>query len=85
MLMIRVNVTLQTSKSTFVYGEIIKMHAIHECNHRRTRRGAGRAAAPHGLKKFRVNSVFKASASCSKTLNEKKYFNTVKYFRAKLL
>jgi len=40
------------------------------------------------LKIFRANSVFRASASCSKTLNDKKYFNTVKnpmatlFFRA---
>ena len=36
--------------------------------HRRTRR----------LKMFRANSVFSASASCSKILNDKKYLNTVK-------
>jgi len=33
MLMIRVNVPLQISNSTFVYGEIIKMHIMHECNY----------------------------------------------------
>jgi len=27
---------------------------------------------------FRANSVFRASASCSKILNDKKYLNTVK-------
>jgi len=37
---------------------------------------------PHGLKIFRANSVFSASASCSKILSDKKYLNTVKIFRA---
>jgi len=46
-------------------------------------RGRG-AAAPTGLKIFRANSVFSASASCSKILNDKKYFNTVKSFRSTL-
>ena len=36
--------------------------------------GSGRAADPPGLKIFRANSVFRASASCSKTLNDKKIF-----------
>jgi len=44
-------------------------------NHRRTRRGVG-------LKNFRANSVFRASASWPKILNDKKYLNTVKIFRA---
>jgi len=35
-------------------------------------RGVGSAAAP-GLKNFRANSVFRASASCSKILDDKKY------------
>jgi len=29
------------------------------------------------VKKFRANSVFRASASCSKILKDKEYFNTV--------
>jgi len=38
----------------------------------------GGAAAPPGLKNFRTNPVFRARASCSKILNDKKYiFNTV--------
>jgi len=37
-----------------------------------------------GLKNFRANSVFRASASYSKFLNNKKYFKTVKNFRATL-
>ena len=40
--------------------------------HRRTRRGVGGAAAFPDLKIFRANSVFRASASCSKILNDKK-------------
>jgi len=36
------------------------------------------------LKGFRTYSVFRASASCSKFLNDKKYFNPVKIFRATL-
>jgi len=44
--------------------------------------GEGRAAGPTGLKNVRANSVFRASASCSKFLKDKKYFNTVKNFRA---
>jgi len=36
------------------------------------------------LKNVRANSVFRTSASCSKKLNDKKYFNTVKNFRATL-
>ena len=42
-------------------------------DHRRTSRGGGR---PPGLK------IFRASASCSKILNVKSIFNTVKNFRA---
>jgi len=34
------------------------------------------------LKNFRAHSVFRASASCSKILNVKSIFNTVKIFRA---
>jgi len=34
--------------------------------------GSRGAAAPPGLKNFRANSVFRASASCSKILNDKK-------------
>jgi len=48
-------------------------------------RGGGRGAASIPvLKYFRANSVFRASASCSKILNGKKYciFNTVEYYRA---
>ena len=50
-------------------------------------RGGG-AAAPPGLKNFRANSVFRATASCSKILNNKRYtINTVNsghhlFFRA---
>ena len=33
------------------------------------------------LEKFRANSVFRASLSCSKILKDKKYFNTVENFR----
>jgi len=44
--------------------------------------GSGGAAAPR-LEKFRANnSVFRASSTCSKILKDKKYFNTVKIFRA---
>jgi len=43
---------------------------------------AGWGLPPPGLKNFRANSVFRASASCSKFLNDKKYFNPVKNFRA---
>ena len=53
-------------------------------NHRRTRRGVGGGGCPPGLKIFRANSVFRASASCSKILNDNKYFNTVKNSRATL-
>jgi len=53
--------------------------------HRRTRRGVGKGARPPSLKIFRANSVFRASVSCSKILNDKKYiFNTVKNSRATL-
>jgi len=48
-------------------------------------RVGGAAAPPPGLKNFRANSVFRASASCSNILNDKKYmFNTVKNSRATL-
>jgi len=50
--------------------------------HRRTRQVAGKGLSHPGLKIFRVNSVFRTSASCSKFLNDKKYFNPVKNFRA---
>jgi len=33
MSIVRVNVPLQTSRGIFVYGEIIKMHTIHESNY----------------------------------------------------
>jgi len=36
------------------------------------------------LKIFRANSVFRASTNCSKFLNNKKYFKTVKNFTATL-
>jgi len=36
------------------------------------------------LKIFRANSVFRASVSCSKILDDKIYFNTVKNSRATL-
>ena len=47
-------------------------------------RGGGRwGGRPPGLKNFRANSVFRASASCSKILNDKKcIFSTVKNSRA---
>jgi len=42
-----------------------------------------RGGRPQNLKNVRANSVFKASASCSNILNDKKYiFNTVKNSRA---
>jgi len=44
----------------------------------------GRGAADPGLKNFMANSVFRASASRSKILTDKKYFNNVKIFRATL-
>ena len=50
----------------------------------RTRRGAGALR----LEKFRANSVCRASSSCSKILEDEKYFNTAKisgqimFFRA---
>ena len=46
--------------------------------------GRGGAAALSGLKNFRANSVFRATASSSKILNNKIYFNTVKNSRATL-
>jgi len=42
------------------------------------------ASSPPGLKIFTANAVFRASASCSKILNDKRYFNTVKIFRTTL-
>jgi len=43
---------------------------------------AGEGLPPPGLKNFRANSVFRASGSCSKILNGKKYIvNTVKIFK----
>jgi len=56
--------------------------AIMPYYHRRTRRGIEGAAASPGLKNFRANSVTRASVSCSKILNAKSIFNTVKIFRA---
>ena len=51
-------------------------------SHRRTKRGGG--GSPLGLKNSRAKSVFRASASCSKILNDKKYCNTVKNVMATL-
>jgi len=46
-------------------------------------RAGGRGGQPPpGLKNFRRNSVFRASASCSKSWMIKKCFHTVKNFRA---
>jgi len=53
-------------------------------NHRRTRRGSGGQPPPPSLKIFRANSVFRASASCSKIVNVKSIFNAVKNSRATL-
>jgi len=44
------------------------------------RGGSGRL--PPRLEKFRANSVFRVSSSCSKILEDEKYFNTVKNIRA---
>ena len=44
----------------------------------------GGTAAPPSLKNFRANSVFRATASSSKILNNKIYFSTVKNSRATL-
>jgi len=44
--------------------------------------GEGCRPPPLVLKIFRANSVFRASASCSKILIDKKYFSTVKIFWA---
>jgi len=49
--------------------------------HRRTRRGV---PSPTGLKNFKASSVFRASSTCSKILNDKKYLNTVKNSKATL-
>jgi len=46
------------------------------------RGGVGGDGRPPALKMFGANSVFRASASCSKILNDKKYFSIVKNFRA---
>jgi len=43
---------------------------------------ARRGRPPPRLEKFRANAVIRASASCSKILKDKKYFNTVKNSRA---
>jgi len=51
-----------------------------ECMQNQFRTRWGRP--PLQSKKFRANSVFSASSSCSKILKDKKYFNTVKNFRA---
>jgi len=40
--------------------------------------GVGGGRPPPRLEKFRTNSVFRASTTCSKILNDKKYFNTGK-------
>ena len=40
---------------------------------------------PPDLKNVRANSVFRESASCSKFLNDQKYFKTEKNFRATLV
>ena len=50
--------------------------------HRRRRRGVGGSGCPLGLENFRANSVFRASATCSEILNDKKYLNSVKNSRA---
>jgi len=45
-------------------------------------RGGGREGGrPPGLKIFRANSVFRASASCSKILNAKKIFKYSEKFQ----
>jgi len=44
--------------------------------------GSGGAASTQGSINFRANSVFKATARCSKILNYKVYFSVVKNSRA---
>jgi len=50
---------------------------MHRYSHWRTRRGRRSGSTP-GLKNFRANSVFRASACCSKTLNDTKCYSTWK-------
>jgi len=45
---------------------------------------AGGGTAAPGLKIFRANFAFRASASCSKLLNDKKIFQSSKNFQGKL-
>ena len=46
-------------------------------------RGVGSGGSrPRRLEKFRANSIFRESSSCSKIMKDKKYFNTVKNCRA---
>jgi len=54
----------------------------HEEQHRRTTWWVGGDGRLPVLKNFRVNSVFRASASCSKILNDKSILSAVKNFRA---
>ena len=60
-------------------------HTLFNLEHRRTRReGRGGRPPPPGLKNFRANFVFRATASSSKILNNKIYFSTAKNSRATL-
>jgi len=74
----------------FLEKEFNQALSIGKWVHRRTRWGVGGSGSPHCLKTFRASSVFRASATCSKILNDKKYiFNTVNtgqtlFFRASL-
>jgi len=45
---------------------------------------SGRGGRSSGLKNFRAKSVFRATASCSKILNNKIYFSAVRNSRATL-
>ena len=49
--------------------------------HRRTGRGVGEGCRPLGLNNFRANSVFRASATRSKILNDKKYIHYSEKFQ----
>jgi len=85
--MIETNVVYSQGEHTVLISKICPYFEVlclskYYCPHRRTRRGVGEGGRPPGLKIFRENSVFRASASCSKILNVKSIFNTVKNFRA---
>jgi len=73
--------TLSTGFPKEAGGMLSRSQPNNRKHHRRTRRGVGGDGCTPGLKNIRANSFFRASASCSKILNDKKYIQYSEKFK----